>query len=86
MPPGAAEALPLHRLITQSVAACDVDVHANLWSSVVLTGGASLAHGLVPRLQSELTLACPQVCTVVHFIPRTEERAMLTSSRAGHQI
>jgi actin-related protein len=44
----------VHQLIRESVDSCDIDIHNNMWTSIVLTGGATLYDGFVDRLTSEL--------------------------------
>lgn len=44
----------VHHLIKESVDSCDIDIHNNMWTSIVLTGGTTLYDGFVDRLTSEL--------------------------------
>lgn len=44
----------VHHLIRESVDSCDIDIHNNMWTSIVLTGGTTLYDGFVDRLTSEL--------------------------------
>ena len=44
----------MHHLIKESVDSCDIDIHNNMWTSIVLTGGTTLYDGFVDRLTSEL--------------------------------
>ena len=44
----------LHEAIAESIAKCDLDLHADLYESVVLAGGCTLLDGLVERLTAEL--------------------------------
>jgi len=42
-----------------AIAACDVDVRADFYQNVVLSGGSSLFDGLAARLEEELALLAP---------------------------
>ena len=49
------EQLPLHQLIYRSVLKCPMDTRKDLLANIVLTGGTSMLHGLVGRLEKELS-------------------------------
>lgn len=65
--PAAAAAAPnpaltmkgVQHLITSSIHACDIDVHQNLWSSVILSGGNTLVSGYSERLMADLARLVP---------------------------
>ena len=54
----------VHQLIRESVDSCDIDIHNNMWTSIVLTGGSTLYDGFVDRLTSELSKAAPVTAKV----------------------
>eukprot|EP00040_Diaphanoeca_grandis_P032169 m.194469 g.194469 ORF g.194469 m.194469 type:complete len:435 (-) comp32530_c0_seq1:247-1551(-) len=47
----------VHELVRSSLMSCDVDIHNNLWNSIILSGGATLCSGFVERLDAELRMA-----------------------------
>jgi actin-related protein len=47
---------PVQTLVSRSIDACDTDIQHNLWSNVILSGGCTLTHSYVERLQIELNL------------------------------
>jgi len=48
--------LGVHELVKESLMSCDVDIHNNLWNSIILCGGATLTSGFVERLDAELRM------------------------------
>lgn len=49
----------VQHLVVSSVDSCDVDVHSNLWSSIILTGGNTLLNGYSERLLVEIQKVVP---------------------------
>lgn len=45
----------LHKLIYRAVLRCPMDTRKELLSNIVITGGTSMLHGLIPRLEKELS-------------------------------
>lgn len=64
--------LGLSQQVSQAIANCDVDLHWELFSNVVLAGGGSLFPGLRPRLASELLKLAPAAVGV--RVEEPEER------------
>lgn len=45
----------LHKLIYRAVLRCPMDTRKELLENIVITGGTSMLHGLIPRLEKELS-------------------------------
>jgi actin-related protein len=59
MSAGARQTKGIHMLVKESVDTCDIDIHNNMWSNIVMTGGATLYDGFHERLNAELQRAAP---------------------------
>ncbi|MCS0003176.1 actin family protein [Vibrio alginolyticus] len=57
----------IHELCYDSIMKCDVDIHKDLYSNIVLSGGSTLFDGFCDRLYKELKLLAPpsMKCKVV---------------------
>ncbi|KAJ7618430.1 actin family [Roridomyces roridus] len=53
------EAAGIHKMIYNSILKCDVDIHRNLYSNILLTGGTTMFPGIADRLQKEVTALSP---------------------------
>eukprot|EP00047_Mylnosiga_fluctuans_P005309 m.239711 g.239711 ORF g.239711 m.239711 type:complete len:432 (+) comp13529_c0_seq1:29-1324(+) len=47
-------------LVADSIRSCDVDMQQTLWSSVVLSGAATLVTGYVERIHNDMSRVAPQ--------------------------
>lgn len=63
------ECLGLHEALYLAISKCDLDIHAGLYSGVVLAGGSSLFPGLDDRLQKELSALAPPATVVSVLAP-----------------
>ncbi|KAJ3338327.1 Actin-like 6A [Gonapodya sp. JEL0774] len=54
-----ADAVGIQTLVQSSVQACDPDMRAAMYSSILLTGGNTCFHGFPDRLSNELTRIAP---------------------------
>merc|ERR1711997_507068 len=54
----------VHRLVFDSIAKCDLDIKADLYKNIVLSGGSSMYHQLEDRLKKEVTALAPQSVVV----------------------
>lgn len=75
----------LHDLISESIKACDVDIHSTLWQNIVITGGASLFPGFQERLTSELSIKA-QPSNKVKSIFSGNGNERITASWTGGSI
>jgi actin-related protein len=50
----------IHELVFKCIQSCDIDIRADLFANVVLSGGSSLFPGLPERLLKELTALSPR--------------------------
>ena len=60
------ELLSVQEIVHNCISKCDVDVRANLFNNIVLTGGASLLPGFSERLYSELCRISPSSKIRIH--------------------
>eukprot|EP00039_Didymoeca_costata_P026898 m.16946 g.16946 ORF g.16946 m.16946 type:complete len:435 (-) comp5848_c0_seq1:27-1331(-) len=52
-----ADLKPIHKLVVESIQSCDIDIHNNMWSSIILSGGTTQYPGYTERLSHELHVA-----------------------------
>jgi actin len=50
----------MHTMSFGSIKECDIDIRADLYGNVILSGGTTLYTGLPDRLEKELDALCPQ--------------------------
>ena len=53
------EADGIHQTTYDTIMKCDIDLRANLYSNIVLSGGSTMFHGLRDRLVSEISALAP---------------------------
>merc|ERR1712032_929117 len=58
------EAAGVHDATFQSITKCDVDIRKDLYSNVVLSGGATMFAGIGERMAKELTALAPSAVKV----------------------
>ena len=60
----------IHELTYNSIMKCDKDIHEDLYSNIVLSGGTTLFEGMEERLQKEMTALAPPAKTVNVVAPK----------------
>lgn len=50
---------PIHEMVHESIASCDANIHDELYSNVVLSGGSTMFAGIGERLEKELRVLEP---------------------------
>lgn len=64
----------IHEAIQNCISTCDEDLHKDLYSNIVLSGGSTMFKGIVNRLQRELTDLAPSNATNVKVIAPPKRR------------
>ena len=54
------DSVGIHEMMFQNIMNCDVDIHKDLYSSIVLSGGSTMFPGIAERLTKELTSLAPK--------------------------
>ena len=57
------------QLVFAAIQRCDIDIRANLWGNIVLSGGGSLLPGLTERLSSDLHALAPSSMRIKVIAP-----------------
>ena len=63
----------IHHLIYTSIMKCEPDVHKDLFSYIVLSGGSTMFPGFAKRLQEELIALAPP-STKINIVASTQQR------------
>ncbi|EFJ51985.1 actin-like protein [Volvox carteri f. nagariensis] len=63
-PLGLEQGSGIHKMLTDSINACDIDVRKNLLENLVLSGGTTMVEGIAARLTKEVTAMAPPSATV----------------------
>jgi len=53
------EAEGIHKLTEESIMKCDIDVRADLWANIVVSGGTTMFPGIAERLEKEYKALAP---------------------------
>ncbi|KAL0229746.1 hypothetical protein PCE1_003312 [Barthelona sp. PCE] len=69
---GKQEALGAHEMVYKSIMKCDINVRAELYNSIVLSGGSTLFPGLDARVERSVAALAPAAMKIKVFAP--EER------------
>ncbi|TNF29714.1 MAG: actin, cytoplasmic 2 [Deltaproteobacteria bacterium] len=59
----------IHIFAYNSIMKCDVDIRADLYKNIVLSGGCTMFEGIAERMQAEITALAPQSMTVKVVAP-----------------
>jgi len=59
----------IHRLAYDSIMKCDIDIRADLYSNIVLSGGSTMFEGLADRMKKEITNLAPSSMNVKIVAP-----------------
>ncbi|CAG8516236.1 14895_t:CDS:10, partial [Cetraspora pellucida] len=63
------EAVGIHETIYNSIMKCDVNIHNDLYKTIVLSGGNTMFSGIADRLKKEITALAPSNMNVRIIIP-----------------
>lgn len=74
----------IHQLIYSALERCDADVRKELYSSIMLSGGTSMFHGLAERMEKEIiAMASPLMKVCVVATPERKNAVWLGGSVFG---
>jgi actin-like protein 6A len=73
----------LHKMVCESIDACDVDIRRDLYSNIILGGGGSVMPGLQARLQLEVTTVIPHGIKCKVHTPATNAETRFASWIGG---
>eukprot|EP00105_Crassostrea_gigas_P036680 XP_019920828.1 PREDICTED: actin, muscle-like [Crassostrea gigas] len=59
----------IHEHINNSIMKCDVDIHEDMFSNIVLSGGSTMFPGIADRMQKEITALAPSSIKVKIIAP-----------------
>ncbi|XP_028269477.1 actin, cytoplasmic 1-like [Parambassis ranga] len=59
----------VHEMTHNSILKCDVDIHKDLYSNTVLSGGTTMYPGIADRMQKEITALAPPTMNVKIIAP-----------------
>lgn len=59
----------IHKLISNSIQMCDVDIQKDLYANIVLSGGTTMFPGITDRLQEEISALAPSTMKVNIIAP-----------------
>lgn len=71
----------IHKMISQSIMKCDVDIREDLFANVVLAGGTTMFAGIVDRMTKELRALAPSKMKIkVVALPERKDSAWIGGS------
>jgi actin beta/gamma 1 len=63
------ETVGIHETTYNSIMKCDVDIHIDLYSNTVLSGGSTMYPGIADRMQKEITSLAPSTMKINIIAP-----------------
>eukprot|EP01120_Amphizonella_sp_Union-15-10_P008650 TRINITY_DN314_c0_g1_i1.p1 TRINITY_DN314_c0_g1~~TRINITY_DN314_c0_g1_i1.p1 ORF type:complete len:437 (-),score=79.96 TRINITY_DN314_c0_g1_i1:112-1422(-) len=63
------ESAGIHELLYNSIMKCDIDVRADLYSNIVLSGGSTMFPGIQYRIQREMKMLAPKTMKIKVVAP-----------------
>lgn len=78
------EALGLHELVFAGIMKCPIDIRAELFANIVLSGGGSMYPNMKERLDSELRLLVPESIKLNILTPTERRYAAWVRFRIRH--
>ncbi|KAK2112760.1 hypothetical protein P7K49_012507 [Saguinus oedipus] len=63
------ESSGIHETTFNSIMKCDVDIHKDLYTNTVLSGGTTMYPGIVDRMQKEITALAPSTMKIKIIAP-----------------
>lgn len=76
----------LPQLIVESIQACESEIQNELWSNIVLVGGASMMKGIEERLKKELMALISSSSTPTKTAPETASTTSSTTSNRAPRV